>query len=514
MCNIIEMKGIVKHFGNFCANNGIDMEIREGEIHALLGENGAGKTTLMNILYGLHTPDEGEIYFRGKKVNIKSPGDAINLSIGMVHQHFMLIPVFTVAENLILGNEPVKNLMVDMKTAISDIDKVSKDHGLAVDPNALISDISVGMEQRVEILKILLRGARILIFDEPTAVLTPQEVSEFFRIIRTLQGQGHTIIIITHKLKEIKQISERVTVIRNGENVGTLNTCDVNEAKLAELMVGRSVIMEIKKEAGKPGKTVLEIEGLRVKNYRGINAINGLNLRVRAGEIVGIAGVDGNGQTELAAVLKRLIGYTSGSIKLFGKEFTKDTTTQDLIDSGMAHIPEDRQRLGLVTDFSVKENLILGMEDWDRFVKGPFLNQTAIRDFAEEMKEQYDIRCTGIDFRTGSLSGGNQQKVILAREISRNPKFLVVCQPTRGLDVGAVEYVHSQILRQRELGCAILLISLELDEIMSLSDRILVIYNGKIVAEYENKDVAGERIGLAMTGYEHSISDARKEVEV
>ena len=504
MGNVIEMRGIVKRFADFYANKGINLDIREGEIHALLGENGAGKTTLMNILYGLYSADEGEIHFRGKRVQIRSSGDAIDLSIGMVHQHFMLIPVFTVAENLILGDEPVKNLMLDMRTAISRIDKVSSDYGLAVDPNALISEISVGMQQRVEILKILLRGAKVLIFDEPTAVLTPQEISELFRIIRALQAQGHTIIIITHKLKEIKQISERVTVIRDGENVGTVNTCDVDEVGLAEMMVGRAVLMEAEKKAKQPGEVVLEINGLCAKNYHGVNALSGLSLCVRAGEIVGIAGVDGNGQTELAAVLKRLAGYTSGSITLFGKPYTRGTTTQELIDSGLAHIPEDRQKRGLVADFSVKESLILGMEDWNRFARGPFLNQKEIKSFAEELREQYDIRCTGVDFRTGSLSGGNQQKVILAREISRNPKLLIVCQPTRGLDVGAIEYVHSQLLQQRELGCAILLISLELEEIMSLSDRILVIYGGRIVAEYENAGVSSEQIGLAMTGFEQA----------
>ncbi len=504
MGNIIEMKGIVKRFGNFYANKRINLDIREGEIHALLGENGAGKTTLMNILYGLYSADEGEILFRGKPVHIKGPGDAIAMSIGMVHQHFMLVPVFTVAENLILGEEPVKGPMLDMKTAVAKITKVSEEYGLAVDPAALISDISVGMQQRVEILKILLRGAKVLIFDEPTAVLTPQEITEFFRIIKALQAQGHTVIIITHKLKEIKQISDRVTVIRAGENVGTVNTGDVDEGRLAELMVGRTVMMDAKREAQSPGEVVLEIEGLCAKNYRGVDALSGLNLQVRAGEIVGIAGVEGNGQTELAAALKRLLQPTAGHIRLFGKEYDRETTTQKLIDEGLAHIPEDRQRRGLVPEFSIRENLIMGMEDWPRFSKGPFLNQREITSFAEGLRGQYDIRCTGIDLAAGSLSGGNQQKVILAREISRDPKFLIVCQPTRGLDVGAIEYVHAQLLAQRKHGCAILLISYELDEILSLSDRILAIYGGKIVEEYKNEDISGEQIGLAMTGYKQN----------
>ncbi len=501
MGTIIEMKGIVKRFSGFYANKGINLDIREGEIHALLGENGAGKTTLMNILYGLYTSDEGEIIFAGKRVDIKGPHDAIGLSIGMVHQHFMLIPVFTVAENLILGEEPVKGLALDMKSAVARIEELSREYGLAVDPSALISDISVGMQQRVEILKILLRGAKVLIFDEPTAVLTPQEITEFFRILKTLQARGHTIVIITHKLKEIRQISDRVTVIRAGENIGTVETGTVDEAMLAEMMVGRAVMMEVHKEARQPGEVVLDIENLCAKNYRGVDALAGLTLQVRAGEIVGIAGVEGNGQTELAAVLKRLLAYTSGAVRCFGKAYGKATTTQALIDDGLAHIPEDRQRRGLVAEFSVGENLIVGMEDWPRFRKGPFLNRKEITAFAEELRRQYDIRCTGVDLPVGSLSGGNQQKVILAREIARDPKLLIVCQPTRGLDVGAIEYVHAQLLRQRAQGCAILLISYELDEILALSDRILAIFGGRIVAEYQNEDITGEQIGLAMTGY-------------
>jgi simple sugar transport system ATP-binding protein len=502
MENIIEMKGIVKRFGGFYANKGIDLDIRKGEIHALLGENGAGKTTLMNILYGLYPANEGEIWFDGKKVTLKGPGDAMRLSIGMVHQHFMLIPPFTVAENLVLGNESVKGLQLDMKAAVEKINTVSREYGMMVDPTALVSDISLGMQQRVELLKILLRGARVLIFDEPTAVLSPQEINEFFKICRTLQQMGHTIIIITHKLKEIKRISDRVTVIRNGENVGTIDTCAITEDRLAEMMVGRPVIMELVKKTQLPGEVVLEIKELFVNNYRGLSALNGISLQVRAGEIVGIAGVEGNGQTELAMALKRLISIRGGSIKYFGREYTKSTTTQNLINGGLAHIPEDRQRRGLIPGFSVKENLVLGAEDWPRFIKGPFLNQREITAFGEDLRGKYDIRCTGIEIPVEALSGGNQQKVILAREISRNPKLLIVCQPTRGLDVGAIEYIYAQILKQREKGCAILLISYELDEILSLSDRILAIYGGKIVAEYQNEEITSEQIGLAMAGFE------------
>jgi simple sugar transport system ATP-binding protein len=499
--DIIELKGIYKRFGSFYANKGINLSIRAGEIHALLGENGAGKTTLMNILYGLYPPSEGEIWFENKKVSLKGPGDAMRLSIGMVHQHFMLIPPFTVAENLILGNEPVKGIRLDMKAAIDRINGVSREYGLMVDPAALVSDISVGMQQRVELLKILLRGAKVLIFDEPTAVLTPQEIDDFFKVCKTLQKLGHTIIIITHKLKEIKQISDRVTVIRGGENVGTVDTCATNEAHLAEMMVGRPVLMEVNKQRREPGGVVLEIDDLAANDYRGLPALKGISLNVRAGEIVGIAGVEGNGQTELAMVLKGLMKPSGGVIKYFGRKYTGSTTTQKLIDEGLAHIPEDRQRRGLIPGFSIKENLILGAEDRPRFVKGPFLNQKEIDAFGEDLRKKYDIRCSDIDIPVEELSGGNQQKVILAREISKTPKLLIVCQPTRGLDVGAVEYVYAQLLNQRERGCAILLISYELDEILSLSDRILAIYDGKIAAGYENGEIAGEQIGLAMTGF-------------
>lgn len=501
MGNIIEMRNIVKKFGNFVANDHVNLQIRDSEIHALLGENGAGKSTLMNVLYGLLIPDEGEIFINQKKVKFKGPGDAIKLSIGMVHQHFMLIPPFTVAENLTLGVEQVKGISLDMKASIKRIEEVSQKYGLAINPNALISDISVGMQQRVEILKILLRGAKILIFDEPTAALTPQEITEFFEICRSLQSLGHTIIIITHKLKEIRQISDRVTIIRAGQNVGTVETNEVNEQKLAQLMVGREVMLQVEKDEQECGDIVLEVNDIHAKNFHGLPALNGLSLNVRAGEIVGIAGVEGNGQTELALVLKKLINVSQGSIKLFGKEYTKKTTTQELIDSGVAHIPEDRQKRGLVLGFSIKENLIMGMEDWPKFSKGKFLDYKSMKEFGEKLKDEYDIRCNGIESLAGDLSGGNQQKVILAREISRNPKLLIVSQPTRGLDVGAMEYVHAQLLEQRKQGCAVLLISYELDEIMSLSDRILTIYNGQIMDEHKSGEVTSEQIGLAMTGF-------------
>jgi len=498
--NIIEMKNVVKKFGELRANDNINLAIKKGEIHALLGENGAGKTTLMNILYGLFTPDEGEIYIDGEKVEIKGPSDAIRLGIGMVHQHFMLVPTFTVAENLILGVEPVKGIQLDMKAAIKKITEVSEEYGLRVDPNVLVSNISVGMQQRVEILKVLLRGAKILIFDEPTGALTPQEITEFFRICRTLQERGNTIIIITHKLKEIKQISDRVTVIRAGKNIDTVSTENVDEPLLAEMMVGRKVVLFVNKCEQDCGDVVLEMKDVHANNLHGTPALRGLSLNVRAGEIVGIAGVEGNGQVELAMVLRRLINMTQGSVKFCGREYTHKTSTQSLIDSGLTYIPEDRRKHGLVLEFTIKENLIMGIEDHPEFRKGMLLDDKKITDFGENLKQQYDIRCPDVNLAAGSLSGGNQQKVILAREISKNPKLMVVSQPTRGLDVGAIEYVHEQLLEQRKRGCAILLISYDLDEIMSLSDRILAIYNGEIIEEYTGDNVNSGSIGLAMTG--------------
>ena len=499
--SILKMKDIVKTFGCFTANDHVNLEVRKGEIHALLGENGAGKSTLMNILYGLYRQDSGQILLNGSPVNFHGPSDAIAHNIGMVHQHFMLVQPFTVAENLILGCEPTKGLRLDLKKAHEMIRNVSDRYGLHVDPDAKISDISVGMQQRVEILKILLRDAKILIFDEPTAALTPQEIQDLFVILRKLRENGHTILIITHKLKEIKQISDRVTVIRKGQNVGTVETADTSEQQLAELMVGRKVILQTSRDKHEPGRVVLQMQNVHARNARGIEALRGLSLQVRAGEIVGIAGVEGNGQSEIALVLKRMLDYSAGQIIYNGKPYTKKLTTQQLIDSGLSHIPEDRQKHGLVLGFSIRENMVLCTEDWPKFRRGPFQNRRAIVQYSETSVHDYDIRCTNIEQTAQSLSGGNQQKVILAREISRNPQFILICQPTRGLDVGAIEYVHTQILQLRKLGCAILLISYELDEIMQLSDRILTIYNGQITANYRNGEVTSEQIGLAMTGF-------------
>lgn len=500
MKNILEMKNIVKTFGTFTANNNINLEIQEGEIHSLLGENGAGKSTLMNILYGLYQKDSGEIIYKGKSVEIKEPGDAIALNIGMVHQHFMLVPTLTIAENLILGDEPIKGLKLDMKKAKEKILDVSNQYGLEVDPDALVSDISVGMQQRVEILKILLRGAELLIFDEPTGALTPQEIQDLFKILRELQASGHTIIIITHKLKEIKQVSDRVTVIRHGQNIGTIRTEDATEEILAEMMVGRKVVLQSSREYVEPGEVILEMRNVHALNQRGLPALKGLSLQVHAGEIVGIAGVEGNGQSEIATVLKCMQPFTEGEIIYNGVAFDKHTDTQMLIDSGVAHIPEDRQKHGLVLGFSLYDNMILGSEDNEQYKKGVFQNKAAITEHGKKLREEFDIRCHSLDMMAGGLSGGNQQKVILAREISRSPKFMIVCQPTRGLDVGAIEYVHQKMLELRKKGCAILLISYELDEIMELSDNILTIYNGVITASYKNGEVTKEQIGLAMVG--------------
>lgn len=497
---IIEMRNIVKKFGQFVANDQINLSVKTGEIHALLGENGAGKSTLMNVLYGLYRKDEGEILYNGERAEINGPGDAIKLNIGMVHQHFMLIPTFTVVENLMLGAEPVKGLNIDVAKAIEDIKRVSEEYGLAVDPHARVSNISVGMQQRVELLKVLSRGAKVLIFDEPTAVLTPQEITEFFAICRRLQERGHTIIIITHKLKEIKQVSDRVTVIRHGKNIGTVDTDSVSEQDLAGMMVGRKVVLSAHKCEQQCGEVVLEMENVHARNFRGLPALKGVSFRVCAGEIVGIAGVEGNGQTEIALVLKKLLQTTDGTIRLGGNEYSKKTSTQNLIDWGLSHIPEDRQKHGLILNFTIKENLILGIEDRDDMKSGLFMNRNRIQDLGETLIDDYDIRCRGTDMLAGGLSGGNQQKVILAREISRNPKLLIASQPTRGLDVGAIEYVHQQLLEQRSQGCAILLISYELDEIMALSDRILAIYDGQIVSDHDACDVTRDTIGLAMAG--------------
>ncbi|WP_178022052.1 ABC transporter ATP-binding protein [uncultured Paenibacillus sp.] len=496
---VVELKQITKRFPGVVANDSISLTLRKGEIHALLGENGAGKSTLMNILFGLYQPDEGSIEMNGQPVTIDNPNKAIKLGIGMVHQHFKLVQPFSVTENIILGMEPKKGLKIDYKSASAQVAKLSEQYGLQVDPNSKIHDISVGMQQRVEIMKILFRGADILIFDEPTAVLTPQEIEELMAIMRRLVAEGKSIILITHKLKEIMEISDRVTIIRRGKVIDTVDTDKTNPKELAEKMVGRGVSFKVDKDEPQIGQPVLQLNGLKAKDKHGIHVLNGLNLEVRAGEIVGIAGVDGNGQSELIEAITGLRKIESGSIKLSGKEIT-NLPARKIIESGLSHIPEDRHKHGLVLDFSISENMVLETYYQAPYSKGGLLNQRAIDEHAKQLVEAFDVRTPSVETKARSLSGGNQQKAIIAREIDKNPDLLIAAQPTRGLDVGAIEFVHKQLIEQRDQGKAVLLISFELDEIMNVSDRIAVIYEGRIVGEVLPKETNDQELGLMMAG--------------
>jgi len=493
------MQGIVKRFGSLIANDHVDLSVRRGEVHALLGENGAGKSTLMNMLYGLLHPDSGVIEVSGRPVKFSGPRDAIAAGIGMVHQHFMLVAPFTVTENIVLGTEPTNGPALDLKRARADVMEISARYSLAVDPDARIQDISVGMQQRVEIIKALYRGADILILDEPTAVLTPQEIDELMGIISGLCGQGKSVIIITHKLMEIKKCAQRCTVIRRGHMVGTVDVADVSEAQLAEMMVGRTVMMQQNKGPASPGEPVLTIRGLHALDARRLPALRGLSLDVHRGEIVGIAGVDGNGQKELCELLAGLIAPTSGNVILSGKDVTRRAPWQ-MIDAGMGCIPQDRQRRGLVLPFTVADNFILEKRKQAPFSKRGLLNQTAIREHAEFLVEHFDVRPRDVNHIAGQLSGGNQQKAVIARIIGNDPRLLLAVQPTRGLDVGAIEFVHKALIAQRDVRRAVLLVSLDLDEIMSLSDRILVIYEGVIVGEVAARDANAHKLGLMMAG--------------
>lgn len=513
MTTVIEMKRITKTFPGVVANEAVDLEIRQGEIHALLGENGAGKTTLMNILYGLYEPDEGEIWLKGKKVHIPNPNVAISLGIGMVHQHFMLVPPFTVAENIILGSETRRmGVFLDQKKAIEEVAKLSERYGLKVDPTAKVESISVGQQQRVEILKALYRGAEVLILDEPTAVLTPQEVLELAAIMRRLVEQGRTIIFITHKLKEVMRVSDRVTVIRRGKVVSTLNTKDTNEEQLATMMVGREVMLRVEKGASRPGLPVLQVTELKALNNRRLPALKGVSFDVRAGEIVGIAGVDGNGQTELVESLTGLRRATGGKVAISGKDMT-NRPPGEMIQNGIGHIPEDRQKRGLILPFSVAENMILGNHSASPYARRWAMNYASVTDLARKLIDQFDIRTPDEQTLAAKLSGGNQQKVIVAREIDREPKVLIAAQPTRGLDVGAIEFIHRRIIQERDRGKAVLLVSLELDEILALSDRILVIFEGQIVAEMQVGEATEERLGLLMAGGESRKSGSALKIE-
>lgn len=496
---VVELKQITKRFPGIVANDSISLKLQKGEIHALLGENGAGKSTLMNIVFGLYQPDEGGIEVNGQPVLIDSPNKAIELGIGMVHQHFKLVQPFTVTENIILGMEPKKGMNIDYKSAAEQVKKLSEQYGLQVNPHAKIQDISVGMQQRVEIVKTLYRGADILIFDEPTAVLTPQEITELMDIMKRLVAEGKSIILITHKLKEIMQISDTVTIIRRGKVIDTVKTSETTTRELAEKMVGRSVSFKVDKKPAQPKGPVLQVRGLKAKSHDGLPVLNDLSFDVKAGEILGIAGVDGNGQSELIEALTGLRKVDSGSIKLLDKEIV-NRSPRHISEAGVSHIPEDRHKHGLVLDFSMSENMVLQTYHRPTFNRGGFLNYEAIDKQAERLIEGFDVRTPSIHTKARSLSGGNQQKAIIAREIDRNPDLLIAAQPTRGLDVGAIEFVHKQLIAQRDQGKAVLLISFELDEILNVSDRIAVIYEGEIVGEVLPEQTNDQELGLMMAG--------------
>lgn len=496
---VIEMLGIRKEFNGFVANDDITLQLRKGEIHALLGENGAGKSTLMNVLFGLYQPEKGEIKVHGKEVHITNPNVANELGIGMVHQHFMLVDTFTVTENIILGKEPKSGGKIDIKQAEQKVREISEQYGLAVDPTAKVADISVGMQQRVEILKTLYRGAEILIFDEPTAVLTPQEIKELIQIMKTLIKEGKSIILITHKLKEIMEVCDRVTVIRKGKGIGTVNVSETDPNHLASLMVGREVTFKTEKREAQPKDNVLEIKNLFVKDPRGIQAVRGLNLTVRAGEIVGICGVDGNGQSELIEAITGLQKVESGSILVGGQDIT-NLKPRKVTEQGVAHIPQDRHKHGLVLDFPIGENMVLQTYYQQPFSKAGVLNYKEIYKKAGRLIKEYDVRTPSEYTPARALSGGNQQKAIIGREVDRDPDLLIAAQPTRGLDVGAIEFIHKRLIEQRDKGKAVLLISFELDEILNISDRVAVIYEGEIVAIVNPKETNEQELGLLMAG--------------
>jgi general nucleoside transport system ATP-binding protein len=504
---VLEMRGITKRFPGVVADDHVDFDLLQGEVHALLGENGAGKSTLMNILYGLYRADEGEILLNGQRVSFNSAKDAIDRGIGMVHQHFMLIPVMTVAENIVLEVEPTKaGVLLDYDTAVERVRELSTRFGLVVDPRAKVGSISVGQQQRVEILKALYRGAKLLILDEPTAVLTPQEAGELFEIVKSLQAEGTSIIFISHKLKEVLEIADRITVLRRGKKIDTIPREGATEDTLARMMVGREVLLRVEKKAPDAGDVLLEVRDLSVRDERGLDAVRDVSLTVRAGEIVGLAGVEGNGQSELIEAITGLRGHRSGEVLVAG-EAVAHPTARRMLDVGVGHIPEDRQRRGLVLEFSIAENIAL--HDYNRAPDSRFgwLFPRRLVQRARALIREFDVRGGGPQTRAGALSGGNQQKLVAAREVSRDPKVLIAAQPTRGLDVGAIEYLHRRLIEERDEGRAIFLVSLELDEVLSLSDRILVMYEGQIVAEHTS-GVTEDEIGIEMLGGRRKAEEA------
>ena len=500
MTTVLELRGITKTFPGVLANDNVNLILEQGEIHALLGENGAGKTTLMNILYGLHKPDKGEILVQDKKVDIEDPNDAIARGIGMVHQHFMLIPVMTVTENVMLGIEPTRNgIFLDKSKVANHIREISEQYGLEVDPEAYIKDLPVGIQQRVEIIKVLYRQADILILDEPTAVLTPQEVDGLFKILQTLIDKGKSIIFITHKLKEVMAVADRITVLRLGRTVGTVSPKEVTPEKLATMMVGREVNLVVQKKLAQPKEPALEVKNLYVRDERKNMVVNGISFDVHKGEVLGVAGVQGNGQTELVYALTGLLPSEAGEIMLLGKA-VHNTSPRTIIERGVAHIPEDRQKHGLLLSFPLTDNFVLCNYYLPPFAKGVSLQQSVIIENGEKLIKQFDVRTPNVYVNASTLSGGNQQKVIVGREFSRPIALLIASQPTRGLDVGSIEYIHNRIIEKRDEGTAVLVVSSELDEIMALSDRIAVMYRGQIVEIVEASKATKEYLGLLMAG--------------
>lgn len=505
---VIEMNHITKQFGNFKANDDITLQVKKGEIHALLGENGAGKSTLMSVLFGLYQPEEGEIKINGKAVQINNPNDANDLGIGMVHQHFKLVHNFTVLESIVLGRETTKFGKLKMDDARKKVMELSERYKFKIEPDAYISDITVGMQQRVEILKMLYCDNEILIFDEPTAVLTPQEIDELMKIMKQLVAEGKSIIFITHKLNEIKEVANRCSVLRKGKYIGTIDVKETSKEAMSEMMVGRKVNFVVEKGEQKLGEVALEVKNLVVKSKNSTkNAVNNVSFQVRKGEILCIAGIDGNGQSELVYGITGLAPLDGGQVFMNGKDITNESIRKKCID-GLAHIPEDRHKDGLVLDYTLQENLVLQTYYQERFQNHGFIKFDRVHQYAEGLIEQFDIRSgQGAASVARGMSGGNQQKAIIARELDRDPEVVVAVQPVRGLDVGAIEYIHKQLVRQRDEGKAVLLVSLELDEVMNVSDRILVIYEGEIVADVDPKEVTVEELGLYMAGAKRSVNN-------
>lgn len=496
---VLELKNITKKFGNFVANDDISLTVRRGEIHALLGENGAGKSTLMNVVFGMYQPEEGSISVYENETKIENPNHAIHLGIGMVHQHFKLIETFTVTENIIIGMEPKKGIRLNMKAAINEVKDISEKYGLKVDPNSKIEDLPVGMQQKVEILKCLYRGANLLIFDEPTAVLTPDEIGELLQVMQTLVAEGKSIILITHKLNEIMKVADKCTVIRKGKYIGTVNIKESNKEELAEMMIGKNISREIDKKLYNPKKNVLEIKNLTMLSSSKKKILNNINLTVAAGEIVGIAGVDGNGQMELTEAIIKMREFDEGEILINGVS-QKNKTTREIYESGVSYVPADRHKHGLVLDNDIAENLILIEYYKEKYNQGIKLNKALMYEEAKEAMVNYDVRAENERTIVRGMSGGNQQKVILSREISRDPELLIIVQPTRGLDIGAIDFIHRQIVRLRDKGVAVLLISFELEEILTLSDRIDIIFDGQIVGQTKPDETNDRELGLMMAG--------------